>query len=68
MVKSQKHAVTVMLTDDHLRKMVCERLLAEDEANDRAKITRVVHKLLEHALGLPEKPWHDWDDWVKGLE
>jgi hypothetical protein len=20
------------------------------------------------ALGFPEKPWRDWDEWVKGLE
>jgi hypothetical protein len=27
-----------------------------------------VQTLLDSALGLPETPWHDWDDWVKGLE
>jgi hypothetical protein len=28
----------------------------------------VMQKLLDSALGFPEKPWHDWDEWVKGLE
>ena len=34
----------------------------------RIKVARIVQKLLDDALGLPDKPWHDWDDWVKGLE
>jgi predicted N-formylglutamate amidohydrolase len=28
----------------------------------------IVQKLLDGALGLPDRPWHDWDDWVKALE
>jgi len=34
----------------------------------RIKVARIVQKLLDDALGLPDKPWHNWDDWVKGLE
>jgi hypothetical protein len=64
----ERRTVKVLLTEEHLRKMVDDHLLAEDETGDSAKIARVVRKLLDGALGLPEKPWHDWDDWVKGLE
>lgn len=68
MTDPEQRTVKVLLTEEHLRKMVDEHLLAEGETNDNAKIARVVRKLLDGALGLPEKPWHDWDDWVKGLE
>ncbi len=68
MARSEKRTVTIPLTEMHLRKMIDDHLLKEDEISDQAKITRVVQTLLDGALGLPEKPWHDWDDWMKGLE
>jgi hypothetical protein len=68
MTDPERRTVKVLLTEEHLRKMVDDHLLAEDETGDNAKIARVVRRLLDGALGLPEKPWHDWDDWVKGLE
>ena len=57
--------MTVLLTEDHLRKMIDDHLLKEEDIDDLA---RIVQKLLSGALDLPGKPWHDWDDWVKGLE
>jgi hypothetical protein len=48
--------------------MIDDHLLTEEEIGDRVKVARVVQKLLDGALDLPDKPWHDWDDWVKGLE
>ena len=42
-------------------------MLKEDEIDDQVKVARVMQKLLDSALGFPEKPWHDWDEWVKGL-
>jgi hypothetical protein len=66
--KSKRHAVTVLLTEDHLRMMIDDRLLKEEEIDDRVKLARAVQKLLNGALGPPESPWHDWDDWAKGLE
>ena len=68
MATADRRAVKVLLTEMHLRKMIDDHLLKEDEISDQAKVTRVVQTLLDGALGLPEKPWHDWDDWVKGLE
>jgi hypothetical protein len=68
MATSGRRAVTVLLTEEHLRKMIEDHLLQGDEVGDRVKIARVVQKLLDTALGLPDRPWHDWDDWVKGLE
>jgi hypothetical protein len=68
MAQSKGRAVTVLLTEDHLRKMIDTHLLKEEEISDRVKVARVVQKLLNVALDLPDKPWHDWDDWVKGLE
>jgi hypothetical protein len=68
MAQSKGRAVTVLLTEDHLRKMIDDHLLTEEEIGDRVKGARVVQKLLDGALDLPDKPWHDWDDWVKGLE
>ena len=35
---------------------------------DRVKVARVVQELLDGALGMPDGPRHDWDDWVKALE
>ena len=68
MAKSKRHAVTVLLTEEHLRKMIDDHLLKEEDIGDRVKVARIVQKLLNSALDLPDKPWHDWDDWVKGLE
>jgi hypothetical protein len=68
MQTGEKRAVTVLLTEEHLRKMIEDHLLKEDEIGDRIKIARIVQKLLDTGLGLPERPWHEWDDWVKGLE
>ncbi len=64
----ERRAVTVLLTEEHLRKMIDDHLLKEDGLGDRVKVARVVQKLLDTSLGLPERPWHDWDEWVKGLE
>jgi len=68
MATSEKRAVTVLLTDEHLRKMTEDHLLKENETGDRVKVARIVQKLLDTGLGLPDRPWHDWDEWVKGLE
>jgi len=69
MAKSKRHAVTVLLTEDHLRKMIDNHLLKEEDIADRVKVARIVQKLLNGALDLPDRPWHDWDDWVnKGCE
>jgi hypothetical protein len=68
MTKSLRRAVTVILTDEHLRKIIDDHLLNEDEIGDQAKITRVLQTLVDTGLGLPETPWHEWDDWQKGLE
>jgi hypothetical protein len=68
MATSERRAVTVLLTDEHLRKMTEDHLLKENETGDRVKVARIVQKLLDTGLGLPDRPWHDWDEWVKGLE
>jgi hypothetical protein len=68
MAISKRHPVTVLLTEAHLCKMIENHLLKENEIGDRVKVARIVRKLLNGALGLPETPWHDWDDWVKGLQ
>ena len=66
MAESKRHAVTVLLTDDHLRKMIDDHLLKEEDIGDRVKVARIVQKLLNDALDLPDKPWHDWDDGFLG--
>jgi hypothetical protein len=60
--------VTVLLTKEHLSKIIENHLLKEDEIGDRVKVARIAQKLLDAGLGLPDRPWHDWDAWVKGLE
>ena len=68
MAISERRAARVFLTEEHLRKMIEDHLLKEDEIGDQLKVARIVQKLLDAGLGLPDRPWHDWDDWVKGLE
>jgi hypothetical protein len=68
MTTSKRRAVTVLLTQEHLRKLIEDHLLQENELGDRVKVARVVQKLVNTGLGLPDRPWHEWDDWVKGLE
>jgi hypothetical protein len=58
----------VLLAEEHLRKMIESHLLKENEIGDRVKVARIVQKLLGTGLGLPDRPWYDWDEWVKGLE
>jgi len=64
----EKREVTVLLTEEHLRKMIDDHLLKENEIGDRVKVARIVQKLLDTGLGLPDRSWHEWDDWAKGLE
>ncbi len=66
--KSGRRGVTVFLTKGHLRKMVDNHLLKEEEMGDQVKIAGIVLKLLDNGLGLLDKQWHDWDDWAKGLQ
>ncbi len=68
MTVAERLAVTVLLSEEHLRKMVEDHLVSEKEIGDRIKLARAAQKLLDAGLGLPDRPWHDWDDWVKGLE
>ena len=56
MAKSKRHAVTVLLTEDHLRKMIDDHLFKEEDIGDRVKVGRIVQKLLNGALDLPDKP------------
>jgi hypothetical protein len=68
MTKDFRRTVRVTLTEDHVRKIVDDHLLREDEIGDSKKLSRVLQQLIDSGLGLPEMPWHDWDDWEKGLE
>jgi hypothetical protein len=55
MAISEGRAVTVLLTEEHLRKIIEYDLLKEDEISD-LKLSRVVKKSLDAALGLPDLP------------
>jgi hypothetical protein len=68
MAISERRAATVFLTEEHLRKMIEDHLLKENEIDDRVRVARIVQKLLDASLGLPDRPWHDWDEWAKGFE
>ena len=48
--------------------MIEDHLLKENEIGDRVKVARIVQKLLDTSLGLPDRTWHDWDEWAKGFE
>ena len=50
----EKREVTVLLTEEHLRKMIDDHLLKENEIGDRVKVARIVQKLLDTGLGLPD--------------
>ena len=65
---STRRAVTVLLSEEHLHKMLEDHRLKENEIDDRVKVARAVQKIVDTGLGLPDRPWHDWDEWVKGLE
>ena len=67
MTAPENRAVTVLLTEEHVRRMVECHLVKEDEISDPVKLSRVVQKSLDTALGLPDLPWHDWDEWGRGL-
>jgi hypothetical protein len=51
MAISGGRAVTVLLTEEHMRKIIEQHLLKEDEISDPVKLSRVVQKSLDTALG-----------------
>jgi hypothetical protein len=59
MAKSKRHAVTVLLTEEHLRKMIDDYLLKEEDIGDRVKVARIVQKLLNGyaAEASPDPKW-----------
>ena len=65
---SKRHTATVLLTDEHLHKMIEDHLMHESELNDQSKVARVVQQLVNTGLGLADRSWRDWDEWAKGLE
>lgn len=64
----KRQSVRVLLTEEHLRKMVDDHLLKKVDIGDQVKVARAVQKVLDEGLGLPETSWHDWDGWGEGLE
>ena len=56
MTTTERHAVTVLLTEEHLRKMIDDHLLKEEEMGDRVKVARVVQKIVDTGFGLPDRP------------
>ena len=41
MAKSKRHAVTVLLTEDHVRKMIDDHLIKEEDIGDRGKVAGI---------------------------
>jgi hypothetical protein len=68
MATSKRHTATVLLTNEHLHKMIEDHLLQENELSDQSKVARVVQQLVNTGLGLADRSWRDWDEWAKGLE
>lgn len=66
--QASPQAITLTLSDFHIRKMIENHLLQEADMRDNAKVSQIAQQLLDEALGLPEQHWHAWDDWAKGLE
>jgi NifB/MoaA-like Fe-S oxidoreductase len=64
----KKRTVKLLLTEEHLRKMIENNLLDRGDLEDAAKVAHTVQKVLDKGLGLPETSWHDWDGWGEGLE
>ena len=55
MKKSERYAVTVFRTKEHLSKVIDDHLLKEDEIDDQVKVARVMQKLMDQSLGVPAK-------------
>ncbi len=68
MATPEKRAVTVLLSEEHLRKLIDDHFLKENELSDRVKVARVIQNVADRGFGLPDRPGHDCDDWVKVLE
>jgi hypothetical protein len=65
---SAPRPITLTLSDQHIRKMIETHRLQQVDVDDTAKVAQVAQRLFDEALDLPEESWHEWDDWVKGLE
>ena len=48
--------------------MIDDHLLKEGTSVIGSRSLASCKKLLNEALDLQDKPWHDWDAWAKGLE
>ena len=51
----EKCTVTVLFIEEHLQKMIEDHLLKENEIGDRVEVARIVQKLLDTGLGLPDR-------------
>ena len=62
MAKAKRHAVTVLLTEDHLRKMIDDHLITEGDIRFRILHGRPTiadaQKLVQMISGDKAKPWH----------
>ena len=65
---SLSRAITLTLSDLHIRKMIDTHILKEGDADNMEKVAQVSLLLLDQSLGLPEESRREWDDWAKGLE
>lgn len=60
--------VSIVLTNEHVRLMVESHLLKPEEVPDTQRLAAIVQELIDNAIGFPQEGWHQWDEWVKGLE
>ena len=51
MATPERREVTVLLTEEHLQKLIEDHLLKENEIDDRVKVARIVQKLVDAGLG-----------------
>lgn len=68
MTLDELRRVPIVLTKEHLRLLVEGHLLKPEELPDPGRVAAVVQQLVDRAIGFPQESWHQWDDWVKGLE
>lgn len=56
-----------VLADEHPRKPGGDRPLKDDDVAERVTLPRAVQNIVDTRFGHPDRPWHEWDEWVLGL-
>ena len=68
MAVSKRRAATILLTEEHLQKMVGVIIPRRKKSMIASRSLALCKNCWTRVWQFPDRPWHDWDEWAKGFE